>query len=690
MKTKQFLSFLILFSFTTAIWAKKDHTFAKFANAYNEGKCNTAYYLKSDKIHNATQAQTYLIAYLGLDEMPNTDLHLLYEKNSPLGKHYTFEQTFKGLPIFHSTVKINVNKKGEIISVSDFVFDTRQLSIDKKNLTKEKAQELTQQYFFFDKAYERIKEEQWVWFFDNDGEAKAGVLFGALSAENHHEYEVILGIEGAILYGEEKSVHYCEPLVEDAKGMVFLPDPLTSAEQFYGGAYTDQNDQDVAVLNAERVEVDLEVEATGGFYRLENNYLKIVDDTPPNFVPATSTDGTFFFTRSESGFEDVNAFYHITTIQKHIQSLGLNELASNRQVRVDTHGTSDDNSFFSPGTFSIKFGDGGVDDAEDADVIVHEYMHALSEDASPNTNWGNERQALDEALGDYLATSYSRNISEFAWDKMFTWDGHNDAWPGRNMVNNKHYPEDVDNSIYVTSEIFSAALMEIWERLGREVMDAIVLNSLYLHVGNMELDQAAEDMIAVEEQLFDGEYSDVLKACFHKRGLVELDFDAGLDQSACLGDTVTLGTDMNLSCDHLNISWSGNILDGEETFKPRVIANNTTEYILTIEDQGTGEIYTDAVNLFVDICFDGTVDKVSLFNTLAFAQGWGNPFLVFPENTETVEVQLVDVGGRVLFEATQNSSEILRVNGQLLPKGIYILKVMTNDEEKTFKMLKGS
>jgi hypothetical protein len=79
-------------------------------------------------------------------------------------------------------------------------------------------------------------------------------------------------------------------------------------------------------------------------------------------------------------------------------------------VIIDPHGTSADNSFFSYPNF-IYYGTGGVDDAEDADVITHEYSHFLSRNAAPNTNVGMERQGLDEGLGDYVAASYFKPIS---------------------------------------------------------------------------------------------------------------------------------------------------------------------------------------------------------------------------------------------------------------------------------------
>ena len=69
-------------------------------------------------------------------------------------------------------------------------------------------------------------------------------------------------------------------------------------------------------------------------------------------------------------------------------------------IRVDPQGTPEDNSTFrfigADKSSYIIFGRGGVDDAEDADVLVHEYGHALSNAASPSSNVGFERTALDE------------------------------------------------------------------------------------------------------------------------------------------------------------------------------------------------------------------------------------------------------------------------------------------------------
>ena len=103
---------------------------------------------------------------------------------------------------------------------------------------------------------------------------------------------------------------------------------------------------------------------------------------------------------------------------------------------MDADGANgDDNSFFQPSTNRISFGHGCVDDNEDADVILHEYGHALH--YSINEDWfGGDTGAIGEGFSDYWAQSYSistENGLSFLPNLVFNWDGHgeNVNWAGR-------------------------------------------------------------------------------------------------------------------------------------------------------------------------------------------------------------------------------------------------------------------
>src|SRR5690606_4713427 len=140
-------------------------------------------------------------------------------------------------------------------------------------------------------------------------------------------------------------------------------------------------------------------------------------------------------------------------------------------------GLSADNSIFypAPSPKRIAFGIGGVDDAEDADVCIHEYAHFVSETASPGSNIGSQRNALDEGFGDYLAASYSTSINTFNRQWVYNWDGHNEFWNGRSVNSSKVYPHDTVSSIYRNGEMWSSALMKIYDEIGRAATDSLIL-----------------------------------------------------------------------------------------------------------------------------------------------------------------------------------------------------------------------
>ena len=86
--------------------------------------------------------------------------------------------------------------------------------------------------------------------------------------------------------------------------------------------------------------------------------------------------------RSKDRFEALMAYYHVDRTQRYIQDLGFANV-DNRRQRVVADAFSADNSFYSPWAKDIEYGAGGVDDAEDADVIIHEYGHSIQDDQDP-------------------------------------------------------------------------------------------------------------------------------------------------------------------------------------------------------------------------------------------------------------------------------------------------------------------
>ena len=106
------------------------------------------------------------------------------------------------------------------------------------------------------------------------------------------------------------------------------------------------------------------------------------------------------------------AYYWVTEAQKYIQCLGFGSTrrAVNKEsqdIRINQYGI--DNSFSWDKHDVLRFGKGGVDDAEDAEVILHEYGHAMmdSQVDAVRVRHSAEAGAIGEGFGDYWAVTVS-------------------------------------------------------------------------------------------------------------------------------------------------------------------------------------------------------------------------------------------------------------------------------------------
>ena len=113
------------------------------------------------------------------------------------------------------------------------------------------------------------------------------------------------------------------------------------------------------------------------------------------------------------------AYFHIDRTQAYIQSLGFTKATARRSTIAARRSFADafapDNSFYSSNDRKLRFGSGGVDDAEDADVIIHEYGHSIQDNQDPGFGCGAGQQfceagALGEGFGDYNSAMMTLQI----------------------------------------------------------------------------------------------------------------------------------------------------------------------------------------------------------------------------------------------------------------------------------------
>lgn len=446
-------------------------------------------------------------------------LQLVVHKVSPGGEHFTFEQRYHGVPVFNSQVKVNLGNAGQVYSIFDNSYNTSQW-VASELLNASNALDAMQLAEFLAQTtgYTGANIDEHTEIAEIDGKPAAYKWLQLFDNESGDFRLYLLDKNRTIVYNHDLNAYSGVP----ASAYVFNPDPLTTALTVYGAPYVDSNNANTLVLRNERKLVNIEVKLGGGIYYLENDHFLMADFSAPNQTVASSTTPTFLFTRADTAFEEVNAYYHLNLYQVYVESLGFGSLTQ-EQIQVDAHALngSDNSQFSAGGGFPrLFFGDGGVDDAEDADVIIHEYGHALSYAGSPATNFGQERSALDEGFGDYFAASYSRSLSPYRWDFLFSWDGNNEYWSGRDAATDKTYPTDLGTSIHRNGEMWATALMQVWSALGQDVADKLALQTLFSLSSNMSFTDAALAYIQADNALYGGDNYDVIYPIMVARGFL--------------------------------------------------------------------------------------------------------------------------------------------------------------------------
>lgn len=309
-----------------------------------------------------------------------------------------------------------------------------------------------------------------------------------------------------------------------ATALVFRPDPLTTAQQPYGRPYVDSLDTDRPALNQQRVAETLFLTFAADSFRLRNSAFELAEfDPPARPVVAARTAAGLQFGRADAGFEQVNALFHLTRARQYLGQLGHGALHAQR-IRVDASGLSGaDQSRFSPLDTTLSYGEGGVDDAEDADVLVHEYGHALAFAAAPGTNVGLERRTLDEANADYWAAVHSARLggaNAFGREQLFNWDGHNEFWAGRWVISPKKYPHDLVGSMYLDADVWSATLWQIRAALPAVIADRLFLQHLYGYAPNLTMPQAASLFLQADTLLYGAAHAATIFQFFDDRHIL--------------------------------------------------------------------------------------------------------------------------------------------------------------------------
>ncbi|MEM6325683.1 MAG: T9SS type A sorting domain-containing protein [Bacteroidota bacterium] len=430
---------------------------------------------------------------LGLREV---DMELTRVREGLAGTTVRFQQTVNGVPVWGTDTAVSLDLQNRVQAVFNGARDVGSVVTDPV-VPAEAARQSAHTYLGVEGDLHFDETALVVW--PGDEATRLAWQIQVHAAQPTGEWEAIVDAEtGEFLRVADRTLYHGthdptspdrvsppHPMLfrTDGTGFIFDPDPLTRAGVSYGTAgYVDGGDANTPQLEAARVQVTLrDVTLVGSTYELSGPWAEMVDWEAPFKGTFGQSTPDWSFTRDNDAFEVATVYWHIDNYMRYVnETLGVPAVpqAYTSGVRFDAHGVNgSDNSFFTSGTDRLSFGEGCVDDAEDADVVIHELGHGLHDWLSGIS----QVDGLSEGLADYIAASYTRGLallspSDPSYNWVFKWDGHNPCWGGRTAGLTGGFPSGF--LPHGRGQHWASSLMRVWNVIGQQRTDTAVFEGI--------------------------------------------------------------------------------------------------------------------------------------------------------------------------------------------------------------------
>jgi len=416
-------------------------------------------------------------ALLQLRDLALGDLQWIWTRSDKSGLNVQFEQRVAGVPVYNSRMTVHISPGNRVTFVSSGYRPLAALAIAQPVVSAQQARA---------KVLARLNAQSPLRHDTTQLVAYAGHARTRLAWQVQITAAHPIGGWEALVDAITGEIFVLWDRSDYATGNVFDPDPLSSSHTQYGSPMQDNDDADSPELIAQIFTRDLgTIDFTDGQYTLKSQWAEISDHETPSNGLYQQASPDFLFTREPNGFEAVNTFWHIQNNMRYVnEHLGLviRPYQYPGGVQFDPQGLDGaDNSHYDSSTGQLAYGEGCVDDDEDADVVLHELGHGLH-DWVTHGGLSNEIDGLSEGFGDYWAVSYSRSLNQWQpgepqYDWVYSWDGHNECWSGRTVAYSLKWPLGLQEQ-HTSGQIWSTCLMKIYDQIGREKTDTATLLGL--------------------------------------------------------------------------------------------------------------------------------------------------------------------------------------------------------------------
>jgi hypothetical protein len=525
---------------------------------------------------------TGFVQLSGLKHVGDVELTLRGIEESKLGFHTRFQQLHAGLPVFDRTLSVSLDRDGDIFAIgNELTAVSRESQKAKPGFDEQSAVRLALKRLGQNALSHTVRA--WPGYHARPGGARFGYRIVARVAADGTSESYQVDVDATMGTIIDRPVLLSRHLTPT--GFVFNKgNPLAGADSTLHGNSLIPEEAYIQVLLENLTSANGLLGKHADAVSLQNVWTRASPNALGNYTDKRF-DGPL-----GAKFESVMAYYHVDRAQDYIQNkLGRSDVA-NYPIKMRFGELQAHNAFFdmyigsngaSTGEGWLEFGTGGINAAEDAEVILHEYGHAIQESQWPGiwggagvgkepageggggsnpecaSQLGGGTRAMTEGFADYWAANlmshqFGQKGSPFE-TKLFEWfDADSLEKAGRNLQSWKHYPEhlsklmaeqaaaeDAEGGLeeaeleellfcpdpYADSEMWSSTLWKIRNDLGDlgpYILDDVLLESHYLLPGSgADFRDGALALLAAAKGLgFSQSKIDIIKAGLEDRGFL--------------------------------------------------------------------------------------------------------------------------------------------------------------------------